>query len=112
MCRDLDFFPTISLHSDAVAAIGIARRRGIGRIRHLDTEDLWIQEKVRTNEINLMKIDGKKNPADLFTKYLDHNEMLKHLHFLGVDHASGRSDAAPKLVDADANTDEENGKNK
>ena len=100
MCRDLDYQPTITLYTDAIAAIGIARRRGIGRIRHLDTEDLWIHEKCRTNEIDLQKIDGKNNPADLFTKHLGRSDMQTHLQFLGVEHTSGRADAAPKLVDA------------
>ena len=30
------------LHVDASAAIGIAQRKGLGRIRHLDTQSLWI----------------------------------------------------------------------
>ena len=28
------------------AVICIAKRRGLGKIRHLDVEDLWIQDKV------------------------------------------------------------------
>ena len=68
MARDLHVPLQINLHSDAIAAIGIARRRGIGRIRHLDVTDLWIQEKIRTKEITLLKTAGVSNPADLFYK--------------------------------------------
>ena len=32
--------------TDASAAMGISLRRGLGRTRHLDVQDLWIQEEV------------------------------------------------------------------
>lgn len=41
--RDLGFDLGIHVKSDATAAIGICRRRGLGKIRHLSTADLWIQ---------------------------------------------------------------------
>ena len=40
---DLGFKVKVRVHSDACAAIGIARRRGLGRERHLHVEDLWVQ---------------------------------------------------------------------
>ena len=40
ICRDLGFSYKLRIHSDATAAIGIARRRGMGKIRHLDCSDL------------------------------------------------------------------------
>ena len=30
--------------SDAVAAIGIVKRQGLGRVRHLAVADLWVQQ--------------------------------------------------------------------
>ena len=38
--RDLGFDSNIRIRSCACAAIGIARRRGLGRIRHLDVDDI------------------------------------------------------------------------
>ena len=32
------------LYADASAAIGLANREGLGRIRHLDTQSLWLQQ--------------------------------------------------------------------
>ena len=37
---DLGMTWQIDMHTDATASIGIARRRGMGRIRHLDVTDL------------------------------------------------------------------------
>ena len=41
---DMGWKLPITVHSDATAAIGIARRKNLGKIRHLDVTDLWIQE--------------------------------------------------------------------
>ena len=41
---DLGIDVKVHLHSDASAAIGICRRRGLGKIRHLAVSYLWIQE--------------------------------------------------------------------
>ena len=71
LMRDMGSDLPIVVHSDATAAIGIARRKGLGKIRHLDVTDLWIQDKVRSKLIGLKKILGTDNPADIFTKYVD-----------------------------------------
>ena len=59
----------IIVHSDATAAIGIARRKRLGKIRHLDVTDLWIENRVRSERVGLKKVLGTDNPADIFTKY-------------------------------------------
>ena len=42
----------------------------MGKIRHLATTDLWIQDKVRSRVLELVKVLGTENPADVLTKYL------------------------------------------
>ena len=32
----------VEIHSDATAAIGICKRQGFGRVRHLATADSWV----------------------------------------------------------------------
>ena len=60
---------------DASAALAIIRRQGIGRIRHLDTHYLWVQEKAARGELEYKKVDGKMNGADVFTKPLNWEEI-------------------------------------
>ena len=36
----------IQLASDASAAIGIANRRGVGKVRHIEVSQLWLQSKI------------------------------------------------------------------
>ena len=42
---------SINLLTDATAAIGMVRRLGLSRVRHLATADLWLQQKVRAGQI-------------------------------------------------------------
>ena len=51
LLKDAGWQVPVHLHSDATAAIGIARRKGLGKIRHLDTTDLWIQDKIRSKKM-------------------------------------------------------------
>ena len=62
-------FP-VRLWTDSSAALSIAKRSGLFRIRHLDTHTLWLQEKVRTKAVEVRKVKGAENPAALFTKHL------------------------------------------
>ena len=94
-----DFGIKVDLHmfSDATAAIGMVRREGLGRVRHLAVGDLWIQQKVRSGEIAVAKIPGVDNPSDMCTKGLDLPSILKHMGSLGLILATGRHALAPKL---------------
>ncbi len=57
----------VRLYMDATAGMGIAQRRGVGRIRHIHTPSLWLQRAVRDKRVQLDKTPGKENPADLGT---------------------------------------------
>ena len=92
----LGFDWTIDVHSDATAAIGIARRRGMGRIRHIDCTDLWCQEKFNSGQAKLQKHAGAEHPADILTKHVDRGTLLEMLGKVGVKFRDGRSAIAPK----------------
>ena len=84
VARDLGFTLDLNIHSDATAAIGICRRRGMGKIRHLDVEDLWCQDKVRSGAVSLHKVLGAENPADIMTKYSPRDVLDKMLKKIGM----------------------------
>ena len=48
----------IKLKTDANAAQGIASRRGLGSIRHIETHLLWLQQKINNGSIKLEKVKG------------------------------------------------------
>ena len=78
--------------------MGMSRRLGIGKIRHLDTSLLWIQAKVRSGDILLGKIAGVENPADALTKYLAGPQLRDHLSRMGLAVETGRAASAPKVA--------------
>ena len=47
------------------AALGISKRRGLGNVRHIELNQLWIQDKVASGEIDLIKIPGSINGRTL-----------------------------------------------
>ena len=57
-----------------------------------------MQQKVRSGEIELRKVLGAANPADLFTKHLESRANVDQLlELFGCRFVDGRSAAAPKL---------------
>ena len=86
------------LYADASAAIGVANREGLGRIRHLDTQALWLQQELRRKRLGLQKVPGSDNPSDLMTKHVDFKVLEGHLQVLGLKSESGRAELAPQVV--------------
>ena len=97
VAKDLGVTFKINLLSDATAALGMSRRLGVGKVRHLDTSLLWIQSKVRDGELTVGKILGADNPADILTKHVDAATLRKHLGSIGMEYESGRAESAPEL---------------
>ena len=95
--KDLGLEFKIEILSDATAAIGMSRRLGIGKVRHLDTSLLWIQSKIRDGSVKVGKVLGTENPADALTKHLDAASMAKCLVSMGLEYEEGRAALAPEL---------------
>ena len=97
MMKDLGHELKLRIWTDSSAAIGVCSRQGLGKLRHLDTHLLWIQQAVRSRRIDLRKIDGESNPADIFTKHLSSREkVLQMVRLLGCRYADGRAESAPQ----------------
>ena len=71
----------------------------MGRVRHLAVADLWIQDRLRTHDFQLLKVPGSENPADLLTKYLDRPLHEKHIQSLNMEFEGGRAESAAKIGD-------------
>jgi hypothetical protein len=74
----------------------------MGKIRHLDVEDLWCQEKVRSGAVNLLKVPGVDNPADIMTKYGPREVLDKMLRLMNMKKLEGRAECAPAAAGAPA----------
>ena len=97
IARDLGFHWPIKMFSDATAAIGIARRRGMGRIRHLDVCDLWVREKFGSKAATIDEVLGTDNPADILTNHVDRQTLIKALSRMGMEQTVADQRWRPKL---------------
>jgi hypothetical protein len=91
MAEDLGLELKLVMKADATAGIGMAKRRGVGKVRHLHTQTLWLQGKVLEKVIDVRKEAGATNCSDLMTKHVTCDEMMRHLARLGFQARSGRS---------------------
>ena len=98
LCEDMGVFynTPIVIKSDAFAAIGIANRIGLGKVRHIEVNQLWLQEKVCSGTINIIKVDTSEQLADALTKPVTNESMCKHLSGIGAKIYAGRHSLAPR----------------
>ena len=84
-CRDLGMELNVRIGTDSSACKGICARTGIGKLKHLDVQLLWLQDAVCREKVELVKIRGDRNPADLMTKHLGSQLIASNLARLGFE---------------------------
>ena len=88
----------IGVYTDASAAIGITQRQGIGKTRHIDVGLLWIQQNTKNGEVDVNKVEGVLNPADMFTKAVPAEVTWRHMGAMGFETREGRAEEAMEVV--------------
>ena len=78
------------LKTDSSSARGILARRGVGKIRHLHTGLLWIQQLTVRKRLEVLKQAGDTNVADLGTKMLDGKRIQRLMTLAGLSSRNGR----------------------
>ena len=76
---------------DATAGFAIGSRRGLGRVKHIDTVFLWVQVMVTEGKISLGKKPTKEMLADFLTKHVDAATMQSCMAGLGMKFQSGEN---------------------
>ena len=72
LLRFFDVECSYTLYSDSVAARGIARREGVGKLKGLEVRMLWLQQELK----RLKAVRTERNKADLGTKTLDVGRLM------------------------------------
>ena len=70
------------LYTDSSAAKGIPYRMGLGKARHIEVNQLWLQDNVHAGKIVLSKVAGTDNRADILTKHVSARALEGHLQGL------------------------------
>ena len=92
--KDLGQNVKLRMRMDAPAALGIAQRRGVCKVGHLDTGTLWLQEKQLKDILKIVKLQRGNNVADICTKNVRQALMEKHLTKMNNEYRGGRVQAA------------------
>ena len=93
--RDLGIEQSVTVNTDSNAAKGIANRRGLGRVRHIELSELWVQDRVAKGEIVMWKIPGVENSSDSLTKHSSGERIAQTLLFCNQDIEMGRHSIMP-----------------
>ena len=95
----MDFRTEASLRvwTDSSAARSICLRQGIGHVKHLATKILWVQQRVKRKELQIMKEKTEKNTADLMTKYLTNDRTQYLMKMLTLEARDGCHPRALKV---------------
>ena len=72
--------------------------RAFGRVRHIEVGELWIQYVVKRGVLNVQKVKGEYNPADILTKHVEKGNIHQHCHAMGLAPEIGRPAAAPATI--------------
>ena len=70
LVRDLGGKAQVIVLTDATTGKSLASRRGLGKVRHIEVAELWVQQAVRDERIQIRQTKGTFNTADMFTKHL------------------------------------------
>jgi len=100
MLSDFGLRSKIRLVTDASAAQGIAARRGLGQVKHIEGSQLWLQDRVNKGEIVVEKTGGKDNIADTLTKFMLGESLQVHMHGASLSLRPGRHEIAPIMEDS------------
>ena len=104
LMKDWDPDKSGVLYADSTAALGIAKRKGAGKLRHTDINTLWVQEVRDREGVTYRKVLGTENPADLMTKYLSRDIINGHMSKLGQEVREGRADKGLEMQGASKGT--------
>ena len=91
MLRDLGVETKGVVYADSSAALAIAKRKGAGKLRHINVSSLWIQERQHKKDLECRKVLGTENPPDMMTKHLLRDPLDKCMNHLNQWRMSGRA---------------------
>jgi hypothetical protein len=94
---DLEVERRVRLKTDASAAKGIASRKGLGKVRHVEVNKLWLQDEVGSGEIGIVRVNGEENFPDALAEHVSRGEIVVCVQGTVVEFNDGRHMLVPKV---------------
>ena len=80
----------VVLHVDNSAVRNVAAKLGVGRLRHISGRLMWMQQLLRSKEIDIRQVSTVYNIADLNTKGLARERFFALLWMIGYVNGEGK----------------------
>ena len=80
-----------NMFGDSSAMKGTLSRKWSGKVKHLETRQLWLQEHLASENVVLVKVHRDLNPADALTHVWSKADGIKHFSKMSLQAASQRS---------------------
>ena len=103
VAKDLGISCGLNVHLDASATMCLVNRRSLGKAKHVDMQNLWIQEASKSGRFTTRKVGTNVNPADLTTKPLAKPKIEQLIGIMGYE--SMEDDVDSKKVDRQERND-------
>ncbi len=97
---DLGVEVKVQVKAGSSAAKSLASRRGIGRKRHVEVRELWVQVRVAKGELSVVKVKCEEKVADGLTKHVDRQKMEQYVEACSMVRRSGGHELCPRLGDS------------
>ena len=94
MARDLGISCRLNLHLDASATMCLVNRRGLCKVKHVDMQNLWIQEVSKSSRFAAKKVDTSVNQEDLMTKPIPKARKEQLMSLMGYAFVSATKSAS------------------
>ena len=77
--KDFGMSLGIHLEVDAKATVGMISRQGVGEMKHVDVQELWLQEHLKKGRFVLAKIPRLLNTADMMASPSKPEDLAKNM---------------------------------
>ena len=84
MYEIMDKEKTVKVKTDSTACSGILHREGCGKVKHLETRQLWVQSHVAEKDVEVQKVSREKNPSDCLTHHWSAVDGQRHFYTIGL----------------------------
>ena len=80
-----DLENVVHIGTDSSAAKSFVGRQGLGKMKHLEIRDLYLQNEVHEGRAVVHKVLGIENPSDVGTKILNAAEISERLEGMSLE---------------------------
>lgn len=94
VARDLNVRLSIRIWMDATAGAAIGSRRGLGKVKHIHTVFLWVQQYVTQKLITISKVSATENYADILTEAVTARLIEQMMRLMNFEYRQGESHLA------------------